>query len=261
MSLDKPNPETDQFQVKDIKSKPKHKDLFVVFIAIFVMITVGCIAYVNWIQENIISTKEMTIQNMQKQLSITGSFFHKINPKITIEKYLKEQKMKKEQNFIFVIEKLQPKLSPTISRMISNSLLLECEKKNIDENLILSLIYTESSIDPMKESNMGACGLMQVRYKVWKQEPELKDNGVDKWHKLFWVEENIKAGTDIFKKFYSESGNNINVTLYRYNSGSTKIPEKPNEEVLKYINKIMYYHYYIQNIVRGNDETSKGFNR
>jgi soluble lytic murein transglycosylase-like protein len=102
---------------------------------------------------------------------------------------------------------------------------------------------------------------MQVRYQTWREQPELKDNGVDKWHKLFWPEENIKAGTDIFKKFYVESGNNINTTLYRYNSGSLKIPEKPNEEVLKYINKIMYYYYYIQTLARGNNENSKGFNR
>jgi hypothetical protein len=232
-------------------------------VLVFICTILGCIllSYIVFIQEEVIVINENSIRNMQQQQHSLQNHLQKLNPLQIVKNYQAEQKRKIQENFVVVIEKLQPKLSPSMSKMIANSLLNECDKKNIDENLILSLMYTESSIDPMKESNMGACGLMQVRYKIWKEEPELKDNGVDKWHKLFWPEENIKAGTDIFKKFYSESGNNINTTLYRYNSGSPKIPEKPNEEVLKYINKIMYYHYYIQNLVRGNNESSKGFNR
>lgn len=199
--------------------------------------------------------------NMTLQQKMLQNKIIQLDPKQTIKNYLEGEKRKRQNNFVNVIEKLQPRVSPQLSGIISSCLLSECDRKNIDENLILALIFVESTLNPMAESNMGACGLMQVRYKTWREEPELKDNGVDKWHKLFWPEENIKAGTDIFKKFYSESGNNINTTLYRYNSGSPKIPEKPNEEVLKYINKIMYYHYFIMNLVRGNNESSKGFNR
>jgi hypothetical protein len=201
------------------------------------------------------------IGNMTLQQKMLQNKIIQLDPKQTIKNYLETTKRKRQNNFVNIIEKLQPRVSPQLSGIISSCLLSECDRKDLDENLILALIFVESTLNPMAESSKGAYGLMQVRYVTWKQQPELKDNGVDKWNKLFWIEENIKSGTDIFKKFYSESDNNINVTLYRYNSGSQKIPSNPDPEVLKYINKILYYHYFIMNLARGNNESSKGFNR
>jgi hypothetical protein len=225
--------------------------LFLIFVAGIMILN---IQERNKIQHTIIS-------NMERQQIALNSALYRVNPQRVVRLHQNREKIFFQQNYIHMIEKLQPKLSPTLSYLIAQILLSECDKKNLDPNLILAIIFVESSIDPMKESGKKACGLMQVRYEVWKEQPEMTDHGVDELKKLFWIEENIKVGTNIFLKFYNESENNINVTLYRYNSGAVKIPPNPDQEVLKYINKIMYYHYYIMTSIRGKNEASKGFNR
>jgi hypothetical protein len=91
---------------------------------------------------------------------------------------------------------------------------------------------------------MGAVGLLQVRYTTWKTEPELKDNGVDVKHKLYWIDANIKCGTDILAKYLAESNGNIAVALHRYYCGNPKLEKKPWET--EYVSKILYYYFKIR---------------
>jgi len=160
-----------------------------------------------------------------------------------------KQDNKDIQNLQLAILKLQPKQTPLVAIIIATRTWNECKKKIIDPELMIGLMFVESSLKPLQESSKGAIGLMQVRYSIWKEEPELKDNGVTARDHLFWIDENIKAGTDIFKKYYEESGRDIGMTLYRYNTGSKKLPEKTNVTDIKYVNNILYHAYRVRQII------------
>jgi len=105
----------------------------------------------------------------------------------------------------------------------------------------------------MARSSAGALGLCQVRYSIWKETPELKDNGVLVKDKLFWIDLNIKCGTAIFKKFYDASKGRIGAALWQYNSGQTKLPEGKRAYNVDYVNKIMYFTYKVTEMLAQED--------
>jgi len=149
------------------------------------------------------------------------------------------------------IMKLRPMTTPYMAVYIAANIVQESGKKGLDPYLVLGLIFAESTLNPNAESKMGALGLMQVRYITWKLEPELKSNGVDVRHKLFWIDANIKAGTDILARFIKEAGGNIGTALYRYNTGILKLTKNPWE--IEYVSKVLYYTYRIrQHVKEGN---------
>jgi soluble lytic murein transglycosylase-like protein len=150
------------------------------------------------------------------------------------------------------IMKLQPKHNGEIATIIAREITSAAKDTRFDPELILGLIMVESNISPFALSDKGAVGLMQVRYKTWKEETQLKDNGVDARHKLFWIDANIKCGTAILKKYYDESGHDIGATLYRYNTGNAKMDKSPWD--IPYVNRILYYTYKIREFMKYGDE-------
>ena len=144
------------------------------------------------------------------------------------------------------ILKLQPKLDKIMASRISESILLECKTKCLDPALVVGLIKVESEFNPFAESAKGATGLMQIRYSVWKEEPELTDNGVNQKAALFWIDRNVKAGTGILKKYYEEANCDMIEALYRYNSGIVKIPKDVSRWDMRYVNKVIYYTYMVK---------------
>jgi hypothetical protein len=215
------------------------------FIVLLVLLLVGA---KFWHYETIISHQQKEIENL---------FF--LSSDTQIQKRVLEQlelkRIENEKEFISklesAIESLQPRLDPSISKMIVRTTLEESKKKKLDPYLILSIMFVESSIDPLKESSAGAVGIMQVRFPTWKEQPELQSNGVDRKYKLFWIEPNIKAGTDIFDKYYSHAQGDIFSTLYRYNTGSTIAPKDKAQFDVNYTNKIFYYAFKIRDLVEG----------
>ena len=167
---------------------------------------------------------------------------------ILIANLTKEQS-KDVRNLTLAIVKLQPKHTPLVANLIATRTFIECSKKGLDPELMIGLMFQESSLKPLQESNKGALGLMQVRYSIWKEEPELKDNGISARDHLFWINDNIKAGTDIFKKYYEESGRNIGMTLYRYNTGSKKLPVKTKITDVEYVVKILYHFCRVRQVI------------
>lgn len=146
------------------------------------------------------------------------------------------------------IMKLRPMTTPYMAVYIAANIVQESSKKGLDPYLVLGVIFAESTLNPNAESKMGALGLMQVRYITWKLEPELKSNGIDVRHKLFWIDANIKAGTDILARFIKEAGGNIGTALYRYNTGTPKLSKNPWE--IEYVSKVLYYTYRIRQHVK-----------
>lgn len=157
------------------------------------------------------------------------------------------------QKIAYCIQSLQARQSYESALLIAKATHKECTEKGISISLWIALMFAESSLDPMKASNMGAIGLCQVRYSVWREQPELMDNGVQIKDKLFWVDLNIKCATTIFKKYYDESGRKIGNTLWRYNSGQTKLPETKRGYDIEYVSKIMYYTYKVAEILQEED--------
>jgi hypothetical protein len=168
---------------------------------------------------------------------------------------LAKDKEKEIQKIAFCLQSLQPRLSIEVAQIIAKHTFKECNERGIQIPMWIALMFSESSLDPMRSSNMGAHGLCQVRYSTWREQPELLENGVSVRDKLFWIDLNIKCGTTIFKKFYEESGRKVGVALWRYNSGQTKLPEGKKAYDIDYVAKIMYYTYKVAEILAQEEGT------
>jgi len=222
---------------KDSNKKSKEcryssKDLIIVII-LSLSIALCILGYHESTMENVLSKHTKSIE-MAKISSLNDYLeARKIEEKDNLKKCLFE-----------TVKKLQPKIDSQIANHIVDSIIEECKEKNIDPILITALIYVESKFDPMAISKKGAIGLMQVRYEIWKETPELKNNGIDTKDKLFWVDLNISCGTSIFKKYYEEADKDIVKTLWRYNSGQKKLPCQFYN--VDYANKILIKSYEIK---------------
>lgn len=84
---------------------------------------------------------------------------------------------------------------------------------NFDPNLILSIILVESAFNPRAVSSVGACGLMQINYSVWKDELNIDRE------RLFEIEYNIDLGLKILRRYYKVADGDILRALHLYNNG------------------------------------------
>ncbi len=157
--------------------------------------------------------------------------------------------VKLRKSLIRVIMDFQPKLDKHMAKEIVHNILEESHQKNIDPILIAALIWVESRFDPFAKSNKDAIGLMQIRYKVWKKEPALLDNGARKEGSLYWIDINIKSGISIFNEYYEYAEFDVIKTLYRYNTGSTKLPKGKRYHEISYVNKVLISAYKIRSAI------------
>ena len=79
-------------------------------------------------------------------------------------------------------------------------------------------MFRESSFNPFLRSSKGACGLMQVMYKV--HEKMLKETGVN-GYTIYHIDNNINAGCRILKDCIKKS-KSISEALKRYVGGDQK---------------------------------------
>ena len=166
--------------------------------------------------------------------------------KTNLEKRLYQQRQVK---LCKIIRKFQPKLDEILADRIARSILIECDNIGVDPALVTGLIKVESGFDIFAESKAESIGLMQVRYSVWKNEPELINSGVHGKDYLFSIEHNIRAGVSILHKYYKEAKCNIIKALYRYNTGKSKIPKNVSIWKINYVNKILYYTYQVKSFL------------
>lgn len=115
--------------------------------------------------------------------------------------------------------KLQPRLDPYIAERIVNAVFKYSREYNLPEQLILAVIFRESSFKPMSRSNKDCLGLMQINYKVHKGSlPELEN--VTRY-KCFHINNNIKAGCAILS-FYITQSKTIEEALFKYYGSKDK---------------------------------------
>ena len=97
----------------------------------------------------------------------------------------------------------------------------EATKANLQPELVLSVIQTESYFDHYALSYVGARGLMQVM-PFWKKEIGRPDDN------LMNIDTNLRYGCTILSFYLKKENGNMMRALARYNGslGKTKYPEK-----------------------------------
>jgi soluble lytic murein transglycosylase-like protein len=101
---------------------------------------------------------------------------------------------------------------PEYSRIV-DTVYTKSKRYGFNPNLILALIKVESSFNPRAISSVGAYGLMQINYSVWKNTLNIDPD------KIFNIDYNIEMGLKILKKYYDESHGDIKKALFLYNNG------------------------------------------
>ena len=119
------------------------------------------------------------------------------------------------------IKKLQPKLDNKTCIHITKEITKYSKLSKIPSILLVSIIFVESGFNQMATSKTGAIGLMQIMYSVWKKSPELKHVGT--LYKLYQIDNNIIAGTNILKKLIIKNKGNVEEALYSYLGKDNKL--------------------------------------
>ena len=118
------------------------------------------------------------------------------------------------------IETLQPKIDPLVSGIIAKSIFDNCDRYNLSENLVLHLIFRESSFNPMAVSSHGAKGLMQIMVGIHKK--EIKELNDFNNYEIYHIDKNIRIGCIILKKYIRKSNDCLEKALKRYVGGNNR---------------------------------------
>ncbi|MBN2398758.1 MAG: transglycosylase SLT domain-containing protein [Candidatus Aminicenantes bacterium] len=109
---------------------------------------------------------------------------------------------------------------------ITNSVFSLSRKHGLNPYLTMAIIYVESHFDRHAVSKVGACGLMQVNYPVWKDELNIDRR------KLFQVDYNIELGLTILKGYLRETRGDVIKALILYNNGYKYTNTNYHEKVI-----------------------------
>lgn len=144
----------------------------------------------------------------------------------------------------FTMGKIQPKASVTVSvdsfvgippNEAYNEIIEEAAKLyDVDEDLIRSVMQTESAFDPFAVSRAGALGLMQLMPAI------ASEFGVTN---PFDPRQNIMAGTRLLRELLDMYRGNITLAVASYNAGPTAIKKygkrvPPFRETQNYVKRV-----------------------
>lgn len=113
------------------------------------------------------------------------------------------------------------------ARILVRSADLNARKYKIDPELLMAIIFVESTYKTTAESHQGAIGLMQVVPK-WHLDKIKQYGDVDV---LYDIRANIAIGTEILMEYLEKEGN-IRQALHRYNGSK-------DDKTLKYSNRVL----------------------
>ena len=110
-------------------------------------------------------------------------------------------------------------------------------KYDVDSRLLKAMIKAESDFDPRAISRKGAMGLMQIMPENF--EMLNLENPFDPW-------QNIRAGTQYFKKLYERFNGKLALSLAAYNAGPTAVDRykriPPYQETEEYVRRVLRYY-------------------
>lgn len=101
---------------------------------------------------------------------------------------------------------------------ISNEVSKQCLANSIPFSVIVGMIEVESAFKRRAKSKMGAYGLMQIKYDIWKEELNLKNK-----KELFNIKKNISIGINILKCYLDKNDGDIIEALKDYAGSNNKI--------------------------------------
>lgn len=113
------------------------------------------------------------------------------------------------------------------ARVLVRSADSNARKYKIDLELLMAIIFVESTYKVTAQSNQGAIGLMQVVPK-WHLDKIEQYGDVDV---LYDIRANIAIGTEILMEYLEKEGN-IRKALHRYNGSK-------DDKTLKYSNRVL----------------------
>ncbi len=144
--------------------------------------------------------------------------------KVYQDPYELTPEMKRLTNYIKITNERIPR---EVIKIIAWEIVTQAEQSNMDVNLLIGIIRTESDFHPMARSRANAKGLMQVL---------IEDGVVIDQNQVYDIKYNIQKGIEIFKSKLVKSKGNITLAL-RYYVGdkyTDKYPNKVKRHMTKY---------------------------
>jgi len=131
---------------------------------------------------------------------------------------------------------------------LSEIILAESSKYDIDPLLLLAIIETESSFSNSAVSNKNARGLMQIVPETAKAIANAEEIEWEGYKTLHTPATNIRIGTYYFKKLLKRFDGDVELALAAYNNGPTRVaklirdgeapPSKYSRKVLRAYKRI-----------------------
>lgn len=122
---------------------------------------------------------------------------------------------------------------PAKANLVVTEVMRHAEQHNLEPELVLAVIATESTFRAKAVSRAGARGLMQVVPKWHRQ----KIKAVGGNRALFDPAKNIQVGTQILSEYIAMSRGNVRRGLLRYNGSLGKRSRYANR-VLRHYNRL-----------------------
>lgn len=110
-----------------------------------------------------------------------------------------QQDIDKQATAAWIQESTNNKISPSIAKRITNSVVHHAQRTGIEVKTILGIIMKESTFNAKAKNGYGAVGLMQVVPRYHKDKIAGRD--------ITRIETNIEVGTTILKNCLDASGN------------------------------------------------------
>ena len=118
-----------------------------------------------------------------------------------------------------LIQYLQPKLDPNVAILIASSVLRYSTQFKFPPELIIHLIFRESSFNLMNNSSKDAKGLMQILPKAHMD--KLKAHNISANSDIYYIDNNIMLGTMILAQYF-ERHKSIRKALESYVGGEQR---------------------------------------
>jgi len=112
----------------------------------------------------------------------------------------------------------------------------ESIRRNIDPELLIGLIFVESSFNPWAKSHAGACGLTQVIPKYTGKYSPVKKYSCAQLKNPYT---SIRAGAKIFSWWINYHNGNVERALCGYSSGFRCKGKKPLRAGIRYAKKVL----------------------
>lgn len=143
-----------------------------------------------------------------------------------------EKKKNFESNILAVVEKRLPKGHKGKAREISNTIIEEATKHQLDPYFVMAVISGESSFNPLAVGPVGEIGLMQIRPTTgawiariskmkWTGDKMLKDPVM-----------NIKLGTAYLAWLRAKFDGHGQLYLAAYNMGAKSVKKALNKNIM-----------------------------